>query len=94
VFASLVDAAALHSAFWIVLGLACVNTVISLWYYVNVLRVMTFYPRPADAPEVNLGVSSWPGLYLLVICLPVVVLGILIQPVSEAAAAAARSLFP
>lgn len=94
VFASLVDAAALHSAFWIVLGLACVNTVISLWYYVNVLRVMTFYPRPADAPEVNLGVSSWPGLYLLVICLPVLALGILIQPVSEAAAAAARSLFP
>lgn len=94
VFASLVDAAALHSAFWVVLALGCVNTVLSLWYYVNVLRVMTFDPRPADAPEIDLTVSSWSGLYLLVVCLPVLALGILIQPVSEAAAAAARSLFP
>lgn len=94
IFASLVDAAALHGAFWIVLGLACLNTVLSLWYYVNVLRVMTFHPRPADAPAVDVSVSSWPGLYLLIVCLPVLALGIVIQPVSRAAVAAARAFFP
>ena len=94
IFASLVDAAALHSAMWAVLVLACVNTVISLWYYVNVLRIITFESRPAGAAPVQLTPGSWEGLYLLVISLPVLALGIFIQPVSAAAAAAARSLFP
>lgn len=39
-----------------------INTVISLFYYLRVLKVMTFDPPPADRPGgVFVGIAAWGG---------------------------------
>jgi NADH-quinone oxidoreductase subunit N len=71
VFAALFDARLLT-----LLGIGALNTVLSLFYYLRVVKVMTLDPEPDHGPSAEVRLSSIPGAYCLIIAVPVVVLGI------------------
>ena len=52
------------------------NTVISLFYYMRVLKVMTFDPPPTDRVGGEFSLVSLPGALITVLVVPVVVLGV------------------
>jgi NADH-quinone oxidoreductase subunit N len=70
-----------------------VNTAISLFYYLNVVKVMTIDPEPADRPPFAYSDVSLAGAYLWLLTLPTVVLILNWNGLSEMATAAARYLF-
>jgi len=78
VFSSLVDAITKGVERPLMLALLLVgglNTVVSLFYYLRVLKVMTFDP-PADG-RVAAAAPVWlPGAYVTALVLPVVILGV------------------
>jgi len=51
-----------------------VNTAVSLFYYVRVVKVMTMDPEPQTRGPVQLPLVSLPGFYLVAVTLPTVVL--------------------
>jgi NADH-quinone oxidoreductase subunit N len=53
-----------------------VNTVISLFYYLRVLKVMTFDPPPADRAGEAFPLVSLPGAVVTALAVPVVLLGL------------------
>ncbi len=69
IFASLVDA----GMYWL-LFVGGVNTAISLFYYLKVVRVMTFDPEPEGRPPLRLRIVSVPGLYTLLMTAPILLL--------------------
>ena len=52
------------------------NTVISLFYYLRVLKVMTFDPPPADRAGGDFPLVSLPGAVVTALAVPVVLLGV------------------
>ena len=92
IFAALFDATRVHWFMWVVLIGGGVNTVISLFYYLRVAKYMCIDERPVDAPELTLTANSLPGKYVMLLSGMVVLLGIVINPLSEVALYAARSL--
>ncbi len=79
VFSSLVQAITAGAERPLMLVLLVVggfNTVISLFYYLRVLKVMTFDPPPADRPGGEFSLVSLPGAIVTALVVPVVVLGI------------------
>ena len=54
-----------------------INTVISLFYYLRVLKVMTFDPPPEGVQPEPAGAVSLSGGLVAALAVPVVVLGIL-----------------
>lgn len=88
VFSSLVDA-----RLYTLLVIGGLNTALSLYYYLRVVKIMTIDPEPADRLPVNVSVLSPAGLYLVLLTLPVVVLGIWFNGLNEKAQDAARGLF-
>ena len=52
------------------------NTVLSLFYYLRVLKVMTFDPPPADRPSGEVSLVSLPGAVVTGLVVPVVLLGL------------------
>ena len=79
VFASLVQAISLGAERPLMLVLLVVggfNTVISLFYYLRVLKVMTFDPPPADRAGGEFSLVSLPGAVVTALAVPVVVLGV------------------
>ena len=78
VFASIVEAisvAAERPLMLVLLVVGGINTVISLFYYLRVLKVMTFDPPPED--RVATPSAVWlPGALITVVVVPVVVLGV------------------
>ncbi|NBP79229.1 hypothetical protein EBU58_00605 [bacterium] len=79
IFASLVEASSLPaegsilSALLIVGG---VNTVLSLFYYLRVLKVMTFDPPPSDRPQQSVGLVSLSGAAITAFVVPIVIFGV------------------
>jgi NADH-quinone oxidoreductase subunit N len=61
IFSGLVQGANHEPVLWLVLGAGILNTVLSLFYYINILRVMILEERPADpnVGTVRLPVESW-----------------------------------
>ena len=53
-----------------------VNTVISLFYYLRVLKVMTFDPPPSDRAGEAIPLVSLPGAVVTAFAVPVVILGL------------------
>lgn len=94
IFASLYDAGYVHWSMWVILAVGGLNTVLSLFYYLNVLKTMYLTERPATAPVVSFPAWSSAGLYVMLVTLPIIVLGIHVQLVSNAARRAAEVLFP
>jgi NADH-quinone oxidoreductase subunit N len=79
VFSSLVQAITAGAERPLMLVLLVVggfNTVISLFYYLRVLKVMTFDPPPADRPGGEFSLVSLPGALVTALVVPVVVLGV------------------
>jgi NADH-quinone oxidoreductase subunit N len=52
------------------------NTVIGLFYYLRVVKVMTFEPEPKNRVPFSFPLLSFPGAYVVAISLPVLLLGI------------------
>jgi len=91
IFAALFDATRVHWFMWVVLWAGGLNTVISLFYYLRVAKVMCIDGRPAGSPQVAMPASSSPGMYVMLVSGMVVFLGIIINPLSQVALHAARA---
>jgi NADH-quinone oxidoreductase subunit N len=93
VFSALVDAIR-HSAeqplMLTLLVIGGLNTVLSLFYYLRVLKVMTFDPPPDDRPSEAFPLVSLPGALATALVVPVVVLGIFWSGLYAAAQLAGR----
>lgn len=79
VFSSLaeaIQAGAEKPLMLVLLVVGGVNTVISLYYYLRVLKVMTFDPPPADRAGEAFPLVSLPGAVVTALAVPVVLLGI------------------
>jgi len=68
------------------------NTVLSLFYYLRVVRVMTVVEEPEYQPAPTIALASPAGLFLLAVTVPVVVLGLFWNGLFGWAAAAAAQL--
>jgi NADH-quinone oxidoreductase subunit N len=71
IFAVLFDARLLT-----VLAIGGLNTVLSLFYYLRVVKIMTLSAEPALRPAPVIAMASAPGLYCLMVTAPVVILGV------------------
>lgn len=69
IFANLFDARLLT-----LLVIGGLNTVLSLFYYLRVVRVMIFVPEPAERPAPTIPLASIPGAYCAVLAVPLLVL--------------------
>jgi NADH-quinone oxidoreductase subunit N len=68
------------------------NTAISLYYYLRVVKIMTIDPPPADRPLPTFQLLSIRGIFLVVVTVPVVLLGILFNGLLELTIEVSRSL--
>lgn len=93
IFASLFEAGQYHTAMWVVLVIGGLNTVFSLFYYVRVVKLM-FFRNWADASRsVDVPLASCDGWFVFAMSLPVLILGIAVEPLSRYALNVAKSLF-
>jgi NADH-quinone oxidoreductase subunit N len=93
VFYSVVKAAALEPVMWVVLAAGVLNTVFSLFYYVRVMRYMFLGEVPEGARTVDVPLGSDAGRYALLVTVPVVLLGVFVDPLSAVARDVATWLF-
>jgi NADH-quinone oxidoreductase subunit N len=79
-FAKLVDAMtqapAFRSVMIALLVVGGLNTALSLFYYLRVIKTMAIDPEPADRPARGFSLVSLPGAFVVLITLPVFVLGL------------------
>jgi len=92
IFASLYDAGSFHWSMWAILAIGGINTVFSLFYYLKVLKAMFIEERPAELRAAEIPLNSSPGLYVLMVSIPVVLLGIFVQDLSATAQGVAQVL--
>ncbi|QDT64044.1 NADH-quinone oxidoreductase subunit N [Calycomorphotria hydatis] len=72
------------------LVVAAVNTVISLFYYMRVLKAMFLDAADEGEPREMESLKVWESLFLLAVGIPSILLGIIVSPFSDAAAEAVR----
>ena len=66
-----------HAGLWTLLAVAGLNTALSLFYYLRVIKVMTMDPAPESQPQVSIPLAaSADGLFALVLTLPLLVIGV------------------
>lgn len=92
IFAAALKAGEVHWFMYVVVAFGGLNTVLSLFYYVRVLKTMFLDPRPADARAVPIRFLSWEGSFVAVLALLVFLLGTLPGRLSDTANAAAQSV--
>jgi NADH-quinone oxidoreductase subunit N len=78
---------------WALLFVGILNTVLSLFYYLRVVRVMVFSPKPLYRESPVIPLSSTVGLYCAALTLPVVALFFMLGGLLNWASAAASTLF-
>ena len=95
IFAALTDAfrATGRASLMVLLFVGGLNTAVSLFYYLRIVRLMTMTPEPESRTPFVLSMASLPGLYLLLVTLPTALLILGWEHLSALALAAARSLF-
>ncbi len=95
IFASLADGYSVTGQSYLIVLLVAgaINTAISLFYYLRVVKVMTIDPEPEDRPPFEFSDVSGAGAYIWLITLPTIGLIINWDGVSNWALAAARHLF-
>ena len=86
IFASLVSA-----KMWIVLVIAGLNTALSLYYYLRVIKVMTIDPEPDTRRPGSM--SYIPGTFVVLVSLPLIVLGVWPESLNMLARVATGQLF-
>ncbi len=78
-FASLVramEAPAFRSIMLTLLVVSGLNTALSLFYYLRVVKTMAIDPEPAERPATGFSLVSLPGAFIVLVTVPVVILGI------------------
>jgi NADH-quinone oxidoreductase subunit N len=96
IFASLVDAMAVPAARLTMIALLVIgglNTALSLFYYVRVVKVMTIDSERNSRAPASFSLASIPGAFIVLITLPVFVLGLFWNELYEMALGAAGHLF-
>jgi NADH-quinone oxidoreductase subunit N len=86
IFYSLVQA-----KLWTVLVVGGLNTAISLYYYLRVVKIMTIDPEPEQARPAE--IAFIPGTYIVAVTVPVVLLGVAWNRLNELTLAASAHLF-
>lgn len=86
-FASLANA-----RLWLLLVIGGLNTAISLFYYLRVVKVMVLAAPPDNRPAPAISLSSPAGFYVALLTLPVIVLGVFGDGLFVLAERAARTL--
>ncbi|MBX7072553.1 MAG: NADH-quinone oxidoreductase subunit N [Pirellulales bacterium] len=81
-----------ESGQYALLVIACLNTVVSLFYYLRVVKVMTLDPEPEHRLPVEFSMLSLAGAYVVFITAPVVALAIRNDTLFDWTKAAASSL--
>ncbi|MEX0978424.1 MAG: NADH-quinone oxidoreductase subunit N, partial [Pirellulales bacterium] len=76
---------------WTLLVIAGLNTVVSLYYYLRVVKIMTMDPEPQSRRPLSM--SFLPATYVVLVSLPVVILGIWPESLNTLARIATRQLF-
>ena len=79
VFAALAEGITASAEGSILLALLVVgglNTVLGLFYYLRVVKVMTFDPPPADRPQPSVGLVSLSGAAITAFVVPIVIFGV------------------
>lgn len=91
IFASVVQAAEFSTTMWFVLAIGLANTVFALFYYLRILKAMFIAPLPPEAQPVTISADG--TRYALLISIPVLLLGIIVDPIARAAGGVAAWLF-
>jgi NADH-quinone oxidoreductase subunit N len=76
------------------LAIGVLNTVLSLFYYLRVVKVMTLGPERPDRPQPVISLMSMPGFYFATLTVPVVAMFFLWGGLSILARAASMALLP
>jgi NADH-quinone oxidoreductase subunit N len=94
VFAALVNGYQTTGATYllVVLVIGGLNTVVSLFYYLRVIKVMTIDPEPQDRPPFKFSDVSLQGAYVWLVTAPTVILFFFWNDLNEWALTAARHL--
>jgi len=85
-------AALFNARLLVLLAVGVVNTLLSLFYYLRVVRVMVLAAEPEHRPAPCIPMNSAAGSYCLIVTLPVVVWGIWWNGLFDWAAAATSTL--
>jgi NADH-quinone oxidoreductase subunit N len=88
IFAALADA-----QMFLLLAIGVLNTVLSLFYYLRVVRVTSMAPQTDDRPPARIPLWSIPGMYCAAVTVPILVLGVWWNGLFGWALVAARLLF-
>ncbi|MBN1393506.1 MAG: NADH-quinone oxidoreductase subunit N [Pirellulales bacterium] len=88
VFLALVDA-----RLWALLFIGVLNTLLSLFYYLRVVKVMVVSPEPLHREAPTIPLTSSVGFYCVLLTAPLVALFFLLHGMMEWAGAATMSLF-
>lgn len=95
IFAAAFKAGELHWFMYVVVAFGGLNTILSLFYYIRIMRTMFLEQRPADARKVPVRTMSLEGSYVMALAIFVLLLGILpgvMSGLSRTANAAAESV--
>ena len=97
IFSSLIDAAQADPSAWTemiaLLVIGGLNTGVSLYYYLRVVKVMIMDPEPANRLPVEFPMVSLRGAFLAIVVAPVLLLGIWWDGLNQLARAATEKLF-
>ena len=85
--------ALISAKLWVLLFVGALNTVLSLFYYLRVVKVMVISPKPLYRDPPTIPLTSMAGSYCLLLTLPVVVLFFMFSGLLDWAHAAASALF-
>jgi len=86
-------AALAQAKLWFLLAVGGINSVVSLFYYLRVVKVMTLDPEPDNRVPYSYAHMGLAGIYVAAITVPVVVLGLWWDGLNVWARAAAAHLF-
>ena len=86
------SAGQIHWSMYVVVCVALLNTVFSLFYYIRVLRAMFLTPRAEQARTVVPQFAT--SAYVVLVSLPILLLGIFIEGLSQTAHSVASFLIP
>ncbi|MDB5392213.1 MAG: nuoN 2, partial [Planctomycetaceae bacterium] len=94
IFSSLLQAGSIHWAMYAILVIGGLNTAVSLFYYVQVLRVMFIETVKPDARPVKVEFGSSTGLFVFGLAALVLLTGMFPDPLQRVAHSVATTLFP